>query len=192
LGQHYHVEEIAILTRTLSEIVVNGCYLLIADELEIKRFMKFDYVKGFSRTQKLRCHIPAPVEHPAELVEAMTKMSEEVRDEIRRTDKDNAWSQHSLEQRADIADKHWTRAKFKTLVLAEGVLGHSAVHATLSSLRWFIQLAAGGVSAPDEDRSRSLGLALHGTAFCLFTFCAALDEEFSLGLSAKLTELERA
>jgi len=47
-------------------------------------------------------------------------------------------------------------------------------------------------SEPDEDRSRALGLALHGTAFCLFQFCVALNDEFSLRLDAKLAELERA
>ena len=166
LGQHYHVEEITILTRTLSEIVVNSCYLLIADELEVSRFMKFDYVKGVNRTEKLRRHIPDPVEHPQQLVEAITQMSKVARGEIRRTEKDSSWSQYSLEQRAEIVDKCWIRATFKTLVLAEGILGHSAVHATLSSLTWFIQLTAGSVSTPNEDRSMKLGLALHGTAFC--------------------------
>lgn len=192
IGQHYHVEEIAVLTRTLSEVVVNACYLLIADELEVARYMKFDYVKSFSRTAKLRDHVPDPVEHPPELVQAISKMSGEARNEIQRTEKDNSWSQNSLEQRAEIADKHWKRANFKTLVLAGGVTGHTATHATLSSLAWFIQLAADAVSEPDEDRSRALGLALHGTAFCLFQFCVALNEEFSLGLDAKLAELERA
>ncbi len=191
LGRHYYVEEIAILTRTLSEVVVNGCYLLIADDLEVSRFMKFDYVKGLNRTEKLRRHIPDPVEHPQQLVDAITKMSEEARGEIRRTEKDNSWSQYSLEQRAEIVDKHWTRAAFKTLVLAEAIQGHCAVHSTLSSLTWFIQLAAGSVSTPDEHRSRKLGLALQGTAFCLLTFCAALNERFSLGLDPKLAEAER-
>ena len=154
--------------------------------------MKFDYVKSVSRTAKLRDHIPDPVEYPPELVEDLFKMSGAARKEIYRTEKDNSWSQNSLEQRAEIADKHCKRANFKTLVLAGGVTGHTATHATLSSLTWFIQLAADAVSEPDEDRSRALGLVLHGTAFCLFQFCVVLNDEFSLGLDTKLAELEHA
>jgi hypothetical protein len=192
LGQHYHVEEIAILNRTLSEIVVNACYLLVAEDLEVERFMKFDFIKAISRTEKLRHHVPNPVEHEPGLVEAITKFSADARDTIRRSEKDNSWSQRSLEQRADFAEQHWKRAKFKTLVLAEGVAGHSAVHATLHSLRWSIQVVAGMVSEPDEERSRGLGVVLHGTAFALLTLSIALDERFSLGLSDKLAQLDRA
>ena len=98
----------------------------------------------------------------------------------------------SLEQRAQIADKRWEQTNFKTLVLAQGIQGHTAVHGTLTSLGWFMRVANGSVDHPDEDRSSALGIALHGTAFCLLEFCIALNEEFSLGISKKLAELEHA
>ena len=192
LGQHYYVEEIAVLNRTLSEVVVNACYLLIADELEVTRYVKFDFVKSVSRTEKLRNHLPDPVEQSPDLVASVFRMSKEAREATQRTEKDNGWSQHSLQQRAEIADKRWKQASFKTLVLAQGIHGHTAVHGTLLSLGWFMRIADGGVDHLDEDRSRALGIALHGTAFCLFEFCVALNEEFSLGISKKLAELEHA
>jgi len=104
--------------------------------------------------------------------------------------KDNSWSQNPLEKRAEIADQHWTRANFKTLVLTSDLAGHSAVHGTLSSLRWVMQVAHTGNSLPDEDRSNSLGIALHGTTFDLFIFSAALDEHFSLDLKETIAKLE--
>jgi hypothetical protein len=178
------------LSRTLAEVVVNGCYLQISDEQKLESFLKFDIQKSYKMSETLE-----------EFIEPEGILSKERRNELKaivaaargqsnRKDSDNSWTEESVYQMAQkldatlAPDNHmFTHLKATTYQFA-----NPYVHGTFGSFSAVRQWLAEGTFPADEGRAVQRFQATEGIYQCLFTICAYTGQRFQLPFQQQLWE----
>jgi hypothetical protein len=139
LAQKRHVEEMAILSRTVAEAAINTCYLQVCDDNEFKRFLIFDPVADLKLHQELKNavgHVPS-----SEAEAVLEKMAQAALDSGLFGKRPRSWTEIRLAERArqsDLAiDSRFNQKCFQILRTSAYEHGHAFVHFTRKSLGFF-------------------------------------------------------
>jgi hypothetical protein len=188
LDAHGFVEEVLALSRTLAEVVVNGCYLQISDDRELESFLAFDIQKSYKTSETLE-----------EFIEPEGLISEERRGELqaivatargksKKKDTDKSWTKQSVYQMAQKLDATlapttflFTHVKATTYQFA-----NPYVHGTFGSFGAVRRWLAEGTFPADDGRAVERFQAVEGIYQCLFTVCVYGNERFQLPFRQKL------
>ncbi|QMV18586.1 hypothetical protein GOB94_07730 [Granulicella sp. 5B5] len=183
LAESGALEEVWILSRSLTELVINCGYLYIAPEQEVTNFIYLDGHKIVNQAKKLMQHRPPTAQLPDSLTASVEEMASGARNRTGLKDNNQSWSRYQdLASRAQETDKHYINKDFYTLQLTAVPYGNAGTHSTMFSLVWSLHEVVGNTMAPHERRLSMLGGAVHIIVLAINLMCLLLDEKHALGL----------
>jgi hypothetical protein len=185
------VEEILVITRTMTEVIVNSAYLQFANDEELARFHHFDAQSLYRHSEKLRpiTSRELSVEQEADL----QRFVAEARSLTQLTDKAQSWSRtHStLISRAECVEEKIADSFIPALVLTAYNWAHRAVHGTGDALRPFYSALGSGEVPVSAERLEEIRMALSFVSFCLETFAFFFDRFLHQDRQAEIVAVRR-
>ena len=175
------VEEILSIGRTMVEVTVNAAYLQHASDQEVNRFVRFHP----EAADRFAGQLPSLAAPRSQDNNALSRLGRKIMRGLpvgRSLRADPSWSNHSLLDRAIVADDASHIPVMSLLVRRCYPRGHASMLGAVGSLDYFISALHGAEGAHPDNRTVSLTEALFGINLCLFTLAFYLSEVFSLGL----------
>lgn len=189
LGKHLFVEEMWGLSRSLTELAINVCYLQTADPAEVQRYLHYDSItdsewhKGITGIDGIRerlDNIPSHRETATRLSLIADKLREQrIYDGIKK----GVWSKYNLDQRAVIIDRKHSKLPLFALIYRSIVkYADSFVHASPKAVAFYAEWVDNGRPRRDKPRKHDAAsaMSLSTTVFLAMVrhlrFCYQLDE----------------
>ena len=190
LDEHGFVEEVLALSRTLSEVVVSGCYLQISDEQKLESFLNFDIQKSYNMSETLEEFIEPGGIISEDHRDRLKAIVATARDKSNRKDTDNSWTEESVYQMAQKLDATLARDNhmFTHVKATTYQFANPYVHGTYGSFSAVRQWLAEGSFPADERRAVQRFQAVEGIYQCLLTICAYTGQRFLLPFQQELRE----
>jgi Family of unknown function (DUF5677) len=187
------VEEVLALTRTLAEVVINACYLQIANDQEIESFGVFDIQKSFRMSENLAKKMDAADIISDEKRTELEAIVAQARVKSQRRDKDISWSTDHIGLRAEKLDATLVQGNAMFALLNDSTyeFAHPFVHGTYQSYSAVRRLMAEGAFPSDEDRMVQRIQAMGGANQCLLALCAYAHIKFNLPIASRIQEASR-
>jgi hypothetical protein len=173
LADEFCVEEIALISRTLIEIVVNAAYLQYAEDSEIDRYLYSDPILVSDDTARLRHTLTAHARRRS-LGIARENAVQTIRRLIRRED-DHSWSKKTLLQRAETIDVKSDTPIMSLLVTTMNSRAQAASLNLFSSLAPYLTALDTMSIVPSANRQSELAEALFGVNLSLMTLSLYLN-----------------
>jgi hypothetical protein len=170
LADEFCVEEIALISRTLIEIVVNAAYLQYAEDSEIDRYLYSDPILVSDDTARLRHTLTAHARRRS-LGIARENAVQTIRRLIRRED-DHSWSKKTLLQRVDVKSD---TPIMSLLVTTMNSRAQAASLNLFSSLAPYLTALDTMSIVPSANRQSELAEALFGVNLSLMTLSLYLN-----------------
>lgn len=193
LDESGYVEELFTLTRTLSEVVINACYLQIADEQEVVSFCVFDIQKTFRMSENLAKKMDASDIISDEHRTKLQAIAVAARVKSQRKDIDISWSADHIGVRAEKLDQRLAQGTgmFSLLKNSTYEFAHPFVHGTYKSFSAVRRLMSEGRFPVDDDREIERIQAMGGVNQCLLAMCAFAHVTFGIPIETQIREASR-
>jgi hypothetical protein len=139
LAANQFVEDMAVLSRTLAETVINICYLQVCDEKEFRRLMIFDPISDLKLHRELKSAIGYSPSPEAEML--LEKMAQQALSTGLFGKKPRSWTEVPLAERARLSDggidARFNQQCMQILRTSVYQHGHTFVHFTRRGLGHF-------------------------------------------------------
>jgi hypothetical protein len=176
-----------VLLRTLAELVINACYLQLADESEVTRFQAFDdvayglFLDRFESATGLKSTAFTDTQRVL-----MQRVAKDAKDISGVSEKDFGWTRVNVFDRAVLIDKHAKTSAYKGLAKSVFQSGHTYTHNNFTSLNKYWRLLVAKMPVTELEREQGVDQVLFGAAHSLFLLAFFANAERSLGLEAYL------
>ena len=193
LDENGYVEEVLALTRTLSEVAINACYLQMAADQEVASFRVFDIQKSFRMSENLAKKMDATDTISVQERVKLQGIAAAARTKSQRKDNDMSWSTDHVAIRAEKLDKTMASGTemFSLLKGSTYEFAHPFVHGTYQSFRAVSRLMSEGTFPADGDRETERIQALGGVNQCLLALCVYAHVKLGLPIEAEIHEASR-
>jgi hypothetical protein len=186
------MEDAWALMRSMSEWVIDACYLQICPDIEVDRFTEYTdisyvrYLKNFEREMKV-----AVLDVSDAHRQFITDRLDTVKLDIGLTDRSTTWSAKKTPEKVraidevftfDPASKKSTSAAFASFALGVFASGHPYVHPSHAALEPYIKTLQDGSALSTPEREERIDHVLNGAVHCLFMLTSFANIRLQLGL----------
>lgn len=181
------LESCAVIGRSLIETIVNGCYLQIASDEEVRAYQLFDVLPTSKLLRVVETKAPGELaKHvPAHYLERFEKHVSNVSQETGLVEKDFGWTRLKVLPRCQKIDTYLGIGEaFAYLGQSIFPLAHAFVHGNYKSLERYLPNARSEAEYYDD-----MNLCLYGTALTLFALNAFVAKVKGIDIQPRLQEI---